>query len=86
MKHQIARTEIVHMNGRQMKSSKTQHIHAGKVMPQLMNPRKGRYADKLRSAKKAELTHEIDLFHARAPHPMANHDTVIPLPDADSNE
>ena len=81
MKHQIARSEIVHMNGRQMKSSKTQHINAGKVLPHLMNPRKGRYADKLRSAKKADLDHEIILLNASTPHPMANHDTVIPLTD-----
>ena len=79
MKHQIARTEIVHMNGRQMKSSKTQHINNGKVLPHLLNPKKGRYADKLRSAKKAELSNEIALIAARAPHPMANHDTVIAL-------
>ena len=62
MKHQIARTEIVHMNGRQMKSSKTQHINAGKVLPHLHNPKKGRYTDKLRSAKRAEVNNEITLL------------------------
>ena len=77
MKHQIARSEIVHMNGRQMKSSKTQHINNGKTFR--MAPHKGKYADKLRSAKRAEVTEIEDLLNATTPHPMANHDTVIPL-------
>ena len=60
MKHQISRSEVVHNPGRQMKSSKTQHINNGKVNP--VGCKKGRYNEKLRSHKKAEDANEL-LMH-----------------------
>ena len=79
MKHQIPRTEIKQMNGRQMKSSRTQHINNGKPLPHLLNPKKGAYGSKLRSHTRAvELQHH-HLTEAAQEHLMAHHEAVIQL-------